>query len=131
MVKGKTYLKEARMMAGYTQKQVSEETGIPLGTLRRWEQGQNEPDIDGLKALASLYGRTVDALLFGRDQMVDEIRRQPERAGSLLLDYFGGSNDLGRSLILDYAAFVCAKHPKNQDDSAGACDVQEVTQWGA
>lgn len=40
-----TFLGNARRKAGFTQKEASEKTGIPLGTIRRWEQGQNDPDM--------------------------------------------------------------------------------------
>lgn len=56
-------LKEARLRAGYTQQQVSAEAHIPLGTLRRWEQGVNEPDTDSLVALLDLYGASADEVL--------------------------------------------------------------------
>lgn len=56
-------IKEARIKAGYKQKEVSEITGIPLGTLRRWEQGVNEPDVDHIIQLADLYGTSTDELL--------------------------------------------------------------------
>ena len=56
-------LGKARREAGLTQAAVSEKTGIPLGTLRRWEQGQNEPDMGSLVQLADLYGASLDAML--------------------------------------------------------------------
>lgn len=57
------YLGAARKKAGFTQAKVAELTNIPLGTIRRWEQGINEPDIESLVKLAKLYGVTTDTLL--------------------------------------------------------------------
>lgn len=34
-----------RRRAGMTQRIASEKSGIPLSTIRRWEQGVNEPDV--------------------------------------------------------------------------------------
>lgn len=45
--------------------------GIALGTLRRWEQGLHEPDIESIIRLSSLYGVTTDTLL--GSQFADEI----------------------------------------------------------
>ena len=56
-------IKEARVKAGLKQREVAEMTGIPLGTLRRWEQGVNEPDVDHIIQLADLYGVSTDELL--------------------------------------------------------------------
>ena len=53
----------ARKQAGLTQVEASRKSGIPLGTLRRWEQGVNEPDIKSLAQLASLYSVTTDTLI--------------------------------------------------------------------
>lgn len=54
---------EIRRRAGFTQKEAAEATEIPLGTLRRWEQGQNDPDMGSLIKLAELYHTTLDSLL--------------------------------------------------------------------
>lgn len=58
-----TFLGNARRKAGLTQKEASEKTGIPLGTIRRWEQGQNDPDMGSLIQLAELYGVSLDEIL--------------------------------------------------------------------
>lgn len=52
-----------RKKAGLTQKDASEKSGIALSTLRRWEQGVNEPDVKSIVMLANLYGCTTDDLL--------------------------------------------------------------------
>ena len=54
---------EMRRRAGLTQKQAAETADIPLGTLRRWEQGQNDPDMGSLMKLAELYHTTLDSML--------------------------------------------------------------------
>lgn len=64
-------LKAARKAAKLTQKQAAERSGIALGTLRRWEQGKNEPDMASIILLANLYGVTTDTLL--GSEYADEI----------------------------------------------------------
>ena len=59
-------LKRARNRAGMTQAEASEASGIPIGTLRRWEQGVNEPDIASIILLADTYETTTDELLGSR-----------------------------------------------------------------
>lgn len=56
-------LKAVRKAAGLTQEAASKKSGIPLGTLRRWEQGVNEPDMQSVINLAKLYGVSTDTLL--------------------------------------------------------------------
>lgn len=57
------FLGDARRAAGYTQKEVADKTGIPLGTIRRWEQGQNDPDMGSLMQLAELYNASLDSMI--------------------------------------------------------------------
>lgn len=59
----KTNLKHIRKTKGLTQEQVSQITNIPLGTLRRWEQGVNEPDMESIIKLAHLYAVSTDTIL--------------------------------------------------------------------
>lgn len=59
----KQELKKARNRAGLTQQDVAVMTNIALGTLRRWEQGVNEPDTESLVALLDLYGASADEVL--------------------------------------------------------------------
>lgn len=63
MAANETYIKKARKKAGMTQAQAAEASGIPVGTLRRWEQGVNEPDISSIILLADVYKTTTDELL--------------------------------------------------------------------
>lgn len=48
-----------RKSLGMSQKEFAEEFDIPLGTLRRWEQGQNRPYLTGnvVKLLSNLLRR--------------------------------------------------------------------------
>lgn len=57
------HIKRARERTGMTQAQAAEASGIPIGTLRRWEQGVNEPDIASIILLADTYKTSTDELL--------------------------------------------------------------------
>lgn len=66
-------LKLARQNAGYTQAEASDVSGVPLSTLRRWEQGVNEPDVESINMLADLYNCSTDFILgskFAEKQVV-------------------------------------------------------------
>lgn len=56
-------IKKARKETGFTQREVSEETGIPQSTIAYIETGKREPDIEKLGILADFYGVSVDWLL--------------------------------------------------------------------
>ena len=48
-------LKKARIDTGFTQREVSAETGIPQSTLANYEVGRTEPDIETIGILATFY----------------------------------------------------------------------------
>lgn len=58
-----SFLGSSREKSRLTQKEVSAKTGIPLGTIRRWDQGQNDPDLNSLIQLVKLYGVSLDSIL--------------------------------------------------------------------
>lgn len=56
-------IKAARTDAGYTQQEVSEETGIPRSTISRIESGTRQPDIENLGILIDFYEVSADWIL--------------------------------------------------------------------
>lgn len=57
-------LQKARNSTGFTQREVSAETGIPQSTLANYETGRTEPDIETIGILAEFYNVSTD-WLFG------------------------------------------------------------------
>lgn len=60
-------LKQLRMDAGYTQKQVYEMIGVPQSTFSSWEVGKSEPSADVLLQLCRIYGVNDILSAFGYD----------------------------------------------------------------
>ena len=60
----KLTLKKARLIAGLTQADVVTTLGINKGTLINYEKFRTLPDIETAKALAKLYGLSIDDLIF-------------------------------------------------------------------
>ena len=57
-------LKAARVNAGLTQDDVASKLGKSKNTIVSYEKGRSGPDIETGKALAKLYGLSVDDLIF-------------------------------------------------------------------
>lgn len=66
----------ARERAGYTQEKVAEKVGVSRSAVSRWEQGEIEPKVQNLVAIAALLNVSTDYLLGIGDH---------ERTGSLRL----------------------------------------------
>ncbi len=56
-------LKKARQDARMTQAEVAKIVGVAKNTYCNWEQGTREPNILKIKALAKLFGVSVDYLV--------------------------------------------------------------------
>lgn len=59
-------IKEARTIAGISQKELAEKMGIHAATLSGYETGAHDPKSDGLTKIADICGVSVDFLL-GRE----------------------------------------------------------------
>ena len=60
----KLTLKAARVNAGLTQEDVAKKLKKSKNTIVNYENGKSVPDIETGKALAALYGLSVDDLIF-------------------------------------------------------------------
>ena len=65
----KTKLGQARKNRRMTQELVSKLADIPLSTLRRWEQGVNEPDLESLLKLSQLYDTPIGFILGCQEEL--------------------------------------------------------------
>jgi len=57
-------IREFREQAGITQLQLANELGVTPSTVYNWERGRNEPKASQLKAMATLFGVTMDDIDF-------------------------------------------------------------------
>ena len=60
----KLTLKGARVNAGFTQSYVAKHLKISKNTLLNYEKYRTIPDVDIAKKLASLYGQSINDLIF-------------------------------------------------------------------
>lgn len=56
-------IKELRLEAGYTQKEVAKKLDKPYQTYQRWENGKSSPNKGSLESLASVFNVSVSYLL--------------------------------------------------------------------
>jgi transcriptional regulator with XRE-family HTH domain len=67
--------KRLREAARLTQEEASERSGVPVSTLRNWEQGQRLPRIDLAMKLARTLGVDMNVLT-GFDEPADKPKRR-------------------------------------------------------
>ena len=56
-------MRKARIETGFTQREVSKETGIPQSTIAYIETGKREPDIEKLGILIDFYQEDANYIL--------------------------------------------------------------------
>ncbi len=70
-------LKKTRQDTRMTQEEVAKKIGVAKNTYCNWELGKREPDILKIKALARLFGVTVDYLMgMEEDSSIYELRNR-------------------------------------------------------
>ncbi|MGQ8866432.1 helix-turn-helix transcriptional regulator [Bacillus sp. NA_145.1] len=66
-------IKKLRKSYGLTQEQLSDKTCITRGQLKNWETDRYEPDVAGLRTLASFFNVTIDTLLGFENEQNDRL----------------------------------------------------------
>lgn len=63
-------LQELRKQKGLTQEELAERLFVSRTAVSKWESGRGYPNIDSLKAIAKVFGVTVDELLSGEELLI-------------------------------------------------------------
>ena len=125
-------LKKARQNANMTQEEVAVKIGVAKNTYCNWELGKREPDIMKIKALARLFGVSVDYLVGMEENTVvydfkannrtnrkSPAKRQIERSTGYSTAGSGGRTRTRAACIRTYSGIV-PKCVPNQQKKSGA-----------
>ena len=80
-------LRLLRREKGLSQEQVAQTLFVARQTISKWENGQAEPGVESLKALAKLYGVSLDRLVGEESSSVPE-SHQPDMKRAELADWY-------------------------------------------
>lgn len=109
----KDTIKQLRVEAGFTQKELGKKSGISEATIRKYELGLRNPKIGNLKKIATALNTTPEDLLGWSDisreshesisysVITDMVYKWDELLGTIL-EYASGLNDLGQIQALNY-----------------------------
>lgn len=102
-------LQELRKGKGLTQEELAEQLYVSRTAISKWESGRGFPNIESLKAIAKLFGVSVDALLSGEEilAIAENDRQEKERT---IRDLVFGLLDCGVALLL-FLPFFGQKGP--------------------
>lgn len=60
-------IKAARVNAGFTQSEVADRVGKTKNTIASYEAYSTMPDIETAKAMAAMFGMSVDDIIWSKD----------------------------------------------------------------
>lgn len=80
---------QLRKSKNMTQEELAEELYVSRAAVSKWEQGRGLPSIDSLKAIATLFGVTVDALLSGEELLTVARSEAESKEQKLRASLFG------------------------------------------
>ncbi len=92
-------LKELRISAGFTQKQVYEKLGVPQSTFSSWEIGKAEPSASMTLRLCEIYGVKDILYAFGYDGYNKDGSIQLNISEVNLIEKYRGLDDYGRKTV--------------------------------
>ena len=92
-------LQQLRKNKGLTQEELAAALYVSRTAISKWESGRGYPSIDSLKAIASFFGVTVDALLSG-DQVLNIAEADNKKDRTQLADLVFGLLDLSALAFL-------------------------------
>lgn len=64
-------IREARLLAGYSQRQLADRAEVPRQSIARWEGGTVEPGFDTVRRLLRACGFDVSLVRYEPDEAVD------------------------------------------------------------
>ena len=89
-------IKEARLTAKLTQKQLADTVGVSTQTVSNWESSRNKPDLHVIQKIADATSKKLNWFI------QEETLTNQTEAEELILS-FNTLNDKGRELLLNYA----------------------------
>ena len=89
-------IKEARKQCGLSQEQLAEKMAVSRSAVAKWEANNGLPDVDNLKALATLLNVSIDYLLDNGEPIDSGIIREPYN----LSDYGKGSKKKKKDRVI-------------------------------
>ena len=113
-------LQELRKSNNLTQEELAADLFVSRAAVSKWESGRGLPNIDSLKAIAVLFGVTVDELLSGDELLCAAQSETREKTRRMCISLFG---------LLDVMHLLFFALPLFGDDSGASLLVFALPSW--
>lgn len=105
-------LKELRKERGLSQQELADQIGIHVNSIKKYETGQAQPSIDGLRRIAQAFQVSADYLIF------DGHERSPDEDLAFLLEAVKGFRKNERTIIKEVLESLVIKYQTRRLDSS-------------
>ena len=138
-------IKTLRKTAGMSQEQLAEKLHVSRQAVTKWETEGGTPDIENLRAIAALFGITVDELLTGETKVqaahryesiteydIDEVKHYDMKFGSAKEVFLSGHSGekLRIRLVSDTLASLQSDFKIKLDDTKRRLDLELIRRNG-
>ena len=113
-------LSQLRKSKNMTQEELAAMLFVSRAAVSKWESGRGLPNLDSLKAIAVLFGVTVDELLSGDELLSAAQNETREKTRRMQSSLFG---------LLDVMHLLFFVLPLFGDGAGGAISVLTLTSW--
>ena len=90
-IKTANRLCDLRKKHGLSQEELAEKLGVSRQAISKWERSESSPDTDNLIELSKIYGISLDELLNGDEETLDEIKENKESNKDFIAEDDDGS----------------------------------------
>lgn len=114
-------LKQARILAHKTQKEVADMLGMTYQAISNYERGKTKVENDILIKLCQIYGVSISEILLGQQINIQKPIAPPSESDKRLqkiIHYYNGMDETGKENLAEQAEYLFGKHPCAKEKEA-------------
>lgn len=111
-------LKQARILAHKTQKEVADMLGMTYQAISNYERGKTKVENDILIKLCQIYGVSISEILLGQQINIQKPiapPSEPDKRLQKIIHCYNEMDDMGREILVGQAEYWLEKHPRTKE----------------
>lgn len=112
-------LKQARISANKTQKEVGDMLGMTYQAISNYERGKTKVESDVLIKLCNIYNISIPEVLSEKSegtQKTISFSPKPSKRLERIIYCYNEMNEIGKDSLADQAEYLMGKHPKTKEE---------------
>lgn len=114
-------LKQARILAHKTQKEVADVLGMTYQAISNYERGKTKVENDILIKLCQIYGVSISEILPGQQINIQKPiapSSESDKRLQQIIHYYNGMDETGKENLAEQAEYLFGKHPRAKEKEA-------------